>query len=361
MDRFRGDRSPFGEPRRESPPLRGEGAPQRAAAREWDPDVWYQQMLDSGLVKPEPRLLTRRNFLVGGAALAGAAAVDWSGRFSPLAKRLDDKLFGQYDYDALVKKKKIEMKERYGIDLVMGQEKGQDVFTGDPVPLEKYRATLRYLEEELYNYPPEMVQKIGKGKGFTVRIVHGLRHKVEEQDGAGERRVRYYGMAPFLRKGKPAEFILDADQSELGQRHVVHHELNHRFSMELEDQGARDRKWIGFHKAVSKSSPYRPVPNGVKSYQRPPERYFLTEYAGKSPIEDQAVCAEWVMDPNALVEFLDRWGNEKDEDIQAVLAAKYLETTGNYFAWSDGEINEEFWRKKINVGLERRQERVVRR
>src|SRR3989338_9639879 len=249
MTAFEGDVAPGGWPGG-NPNFAGRDrqrvAPNRLAER-WDSDLWKQQMIDAGLVR-QPSVMSRRSLLTGGAALAVGLAVDNIGKFSQLAKWLDDKVVGQFDYDEAVKEAKGFLKERYGINLVMGNEKDQDEFRGDPVALERYRVTLRLIVQEMSKYPPEMIHKIAEGRGLEIRVVDNLFVKEGQQES--RREFRAGGLAPFLEQGKVAQLILDAGYAEHHQRAMVHHELNHRASQKWENQTERNKKWVGFHSKV---------------------------------------------------------------------------------------------------------------
>lgn len=128
-ERFGGDRPPPGYSHpKEAPNLRRKRSDEKqeriTKAPEWSPDAWKRQLIDAGLARPT--VMSRRSFVLGSAALATAAAVDYAGKFTPLARWLDDTLVGQFDYDEVVKEAKQFLKERYDMDLVMGMEEDQD-------------------------------------------------------------------------------------------------------------------------------------------------------------------------------------------------------------------------------------------
>lgn len=325
-------------------------------------DEWYEQMLRSGLVQtPESQALSRRKFLLGAGAVAAATALgtaDYVSKYSSLAKWLDDKIVGQYDYDEAVKNMKTYMKDRYGIDLEMGAGKNQDGISGDPVALDKYKSTLRFIVQEMSKYPPEMIRKASEERGFILHIVDKPYIKDSSAGSrSGQEKLYVGGFAPFLKKGEPAKLILNANESENYLRSALHHELNHRFAEKWQKHDDRRQKWIGFHAAVS-LSPYRAAQKGRLARDVPPERYFLTEHSAANYLEDQAVCAEWMMMPNLMVGFLDRWRNEQDPKVKEILAAKYIETKNNYAEWSDGKIGEAFWQAIIDESEKQRQEKA---
>ncbi len=323
---------------------------ERARKGEWDPDIWYQQMMDSGMVATEEdALISRRKFLLGAGAVAATLVIDNVGKFTPLAKWLDDKVVGQYDYDAEVSRAKSYLKERYGIDLVMGEDKNREQILGDPVTLEKYRTTLRILFQEISKYPPEMIHKMREGRVFEIRIVHTLYRKDIGNPDIPPKRVA--GTALWPSEKGPTRVALDAGFDEFFQRKNIHHELNHKFAERNWQE--RDKKWVSFHAAVS-VKPYHPESANVSSDVMAEERYFLTKYASSAPPEDQAVCAEWMMTPSLHVIFLDRWRNEKDPVTKDILAAKYIETKKNYSDWSDGKIGDAFWESIIAQGEKER-------
>ena len=328
--------------------------PNRLAER-WDSDLWKQQMIDAGLVR-QPGVVSRRSFLTGGAALVVGLAVDNIGKFSPLAKWLDDKVVGQFDYDEIVKEAKAYMKERYNVNLMMGREKNREDVLGNPLALDKYRVVLRVITQEMSKYPPELIRKIGEPNGFEVRIVEDLATagSTTGMSSNNNQAYRLAGLAPALTRGKAAQFILDSSQPEYFLRQTVHHELNHRCATKWENREKRDRQWTDFHAKVSRS-PYRRLPAGTKSDTPPKERYFLTQYASSAPVEDEAICAEHMMTPSLMVVFIEKWKNEQDQNTKDILALKYLQTKKNYAVWSEGKMGDAFWQSIIDQGYREKQ------
>lgn len=292
--------------------------------------------------------LSRRGFLLGSFAFAGAAALDWHGKHSPLSKWLDDTIGeGQYGYDAAVREARSYMKERYGIELFMGQEPGQDEETGNTVRLERYRNIIRALIEEMVHYPPEMVRKAGEHSPIRIRIIDSLHVKgpiAAMPDNTG---VRLGGLVTV--EGHGTRFSLDAALTDESLHRNVHHEMNHVFSRAFEEQRSRDQHWTRMHQKLT-NAPYCPVGPNVHAHTPPRSPYFLTEYASSAAVEDEAVCAEWMMTPRLMVEFLDRWRNEKNPRVKEILGAKFSETQRNYFTWSGGLIGKAFWEDIIKQG-----------
>lgn len=295
-------------------------------------------------------LLSRRNFLIGGGALAAAATVDYVEKVSPLAEWLDDKIEGQYDYDALVKEAKRILKKEYSVELLMGRENDQEDILGDPVSLEQYRESLRVLVHGIKRYPPEMIQKVGEGRGFKIRILRQLRAR--HVGGHNPTHTSFAGIRRGTRQGIAEEIIIDADQQLDFQARIVHHELNHSFAGTWQSWQERDNRWIGFHAKINQN-PYRPQASYGADHPAP-ERHFLTDYAGTMPVEDQAVSAEWMMTPALMTVFLDRWRNETDQNVKDILAWKYNETKNNYAVWSNGKLGEPFWQSLVDQGYKDR-------
>jgi len=285
--------------------------------------------------------------LVAGAAVVTLAAGN-IGKYSPLAKWLDDKFVGQYDYDQEVQLAKNYLKERYHIDLKMGLDKDEPSLVGDPITVEKYKQALQILVRELSKYPPEMIHKLAEGRGFHIYIVRNL---LDKSVPVGSEANYLGGDVPPFRAEKGRQLVLNADNWELQQ--AIHHELNHDFVGLFENREAHDARWIQLHEKLKKN-PYRPVPRNVVSNEPAPEHYFLTNYAGSAPIEDEAVCAEWMMTPSLAVQFLDKWRNERDPVIKDILAAKWNKVKKNYYDWSDGKVGDALWQSIIDEGEKER-------
>ena len=325
-----------------------------------DIDVRGQQIRDPNVPPKDLHLFTRRNFLSAGAVLTAAGAVeavDSVKGFSPIGKLLNDKIVGQYDYDADVRETKHFLKEQYGIDFALGPEKDQKEILGRVPSIEKYKTTLRVMKEEMQlNYPPDMIRKIGEGRGFETRAIENLSTTMRIAGMYDTDQMEMSSLAPPLVPGRPAQLLINPRISEGFQRQTLHHDLNHRLSVQLGNPQERDRKWIALHKKVSQN-PYRRVAGdtgikGVRADTPPTERYFLTKYASASPEEDQAVCAEWMLTPRLHAEFVRRRDNDPDEKVREILAAKYEQVIADYSEWSDGEMGRPFWDGIYRKGLE---------
>ena len=241
------------------------------------------------------------------------------------------------------------MKETYGVTLVMGVDKHEKDITGNPVALEQYRASLRLLVQEMSKYPPEMIRKIGEGRGFEIRISNGLYTKGDTVADHSHEKKKLGGVAPLLKEKKSAQMMLDSQETEVYQRQTMHHELNHRAAAKWEDPSKRDQTWVKFHSKTS-ANPYHEVSINSITDQTKFKPYFLKAYAGAAPIEDEAVFAEYMMMPQLHIEVLNKWRNEKDPIVKDILAAKYLETKKNYLTWSDGKMDDAFWGSIIAEG-----------
>ncbi|MDO8576092.1 MAG: hypothetical protein Q7R90_02145 [bacterium] len=326
-------------------------APRDRLAEEWSADLWQKEKIDPDFV-PEPRGLSRRTLLAGGFGLAATVAMAPShiGKLSQSAKLSSDAAVGQFDYDPGVRRIHSHMKERYGIDFAVGPEKNQKEILGNVPSLEKYKAMLHLIKEEMFKYPPDMIRKIGEGRGFETRAIENL-STTEPITGMYDTEGKEIaGFAPLLVPGKPAQLLVNPGQPGYSQRQTLHHDLNHRLAIKLENPEERDRKWKALHKKITQN-PYRRVSGDTKSTTAPTERYFLTQYASASPEEDQAVCAEWMMTPRLHAEFVRRRDNDPDELVREILAAKYELTIADYSEWSDGEMGRPFWDGVYRQGL----------
>src|SRR3989344_358574 len=269
-----------------------------------DIDVRGQQIRAPNVPPKDLHLFTRRNIvLTGGFGLAATVAMAPSriGKLGQSPTSPDDTIVGQFDYDPEVRRTHHHMKERYGIDFAVGPEKDQKEILGRVPSLEKYKTTLRLMKEEMLKYPPDMIRKIGEGRGFETRAIENLSTtaRIAGMNDTDQRQRSSF--APPLVPGRPAQLLINPRISEGVQRQTLHHDLNHRLSVQLGNPQERDRKWIALHKKVSQN-PYRRVGGGkgikgVRADTDPTERDFLTKYASASPEEDQAVCAEWMLTP----------------------------------------------------------------
>lgn len=324
--------------------------PYREHKRAESAEEWKQKMMASGYVPtPGDSILSRRTFLTGGAAFAaGGLTTDYFKGYTLLGRFLNDTVAGQYDYDEVVKEAKQFLKERFHVDLFVGLGKHNESFTGDPAVLEKYKTTLRVIVDEITKYPPKMIQKIGERRGFDIRAIAKLGLKSGDDPSQSDK--HWTGFAPWLTKSDAAQLLLHANETESQQRVTFHHELNHRCAEKWQKKEDRDKKWIALHGKIS-ARPYREIPKGERHGASPKEHFFLSNYSGTRPIEDQAVCAECMMIPRLHLWFLKRIQEEQEPASKQILTAKYNTVKQEYFLWSEGEIAQSFWDAIIKQGL----------
>ncbi len=301
--------------------------------------------------------LSRRRFMqLGGSAVLSAAFAVGVGENKAFAKLLEtDANLEQHEYDEGIREAKKFLKETYGINLSVGTDNAHADITGDIATLESYRASLRFLRDELeQKYPPEMIKRMGSAHGgIPVKIASKL--KLAETNKSGERVTRSIGGA--VADGKTV--FLNTDSDEEHQRKMIHHELNHRAIAEWDKEKTCDKQWKEFHAPLS-LDPYRPLQKGIKQNDPPSERFFLTNYAGQNPLEDMATCAEWMMTPLLFAKFNERIRTEKDPVIKDILTKKFLETRKNYYVWSGGKIGTAFWERIGTEGYRRLREELER-
>lgn len=327
----------------------------------WTPNTWRELLREDGTERPAfsdlPRM-SRRQFIGGIAGLAAgpaviAASVDYAGKYSPLARWLDDKIEGQFDYDEVVKEAKEFFWNRYRMTLMMGMKNNEHPrYRGDDVELLQYRESLKVLMQEMSLYPGAMIRKAGSDQGLRMRLAQKLQYHTKNDKGEMEWQD-CGGAAPFFKPGVQREIFIGIDNALSFQRRTLHHELNHIFSYSWQHEAQRTATWIGFHKDVT-STPYRGLNLQAPADPPPDARYFLTGYAASNVLEDQATTAEWMMTPDLMAEYWYRWSTEKDQTVKKILEMKYTETTKNYEDWSDGQITKSFWQAMGDRGNEQR-------
>jgi len=193
-----------------------------------------------------------------------------------------------------------------------------------------------------------MIKKIGEGRGFVIRAIAELGLKSGDDPSQSGR--HWTGFAPWLTDSAAAQLLLHANEPESQQRATFHHELNHRCAEKWQKKEDRDKKWTALHGKVS-ARPYREIPKGERPEAQPKEHFFLSNYSGTRPIEDQGVCAECMMIPHLHLWFLRRIQEEKEPASKQILTAKYNTVKQEYFVWSDGKIGAPFWDAIIKQGL----------
>lgn len=350
-EHFRPDRQSNREPKGRPDSLKEK---RRAPAVELSPADIMRRRAERLNAAHAPVGISRRNFVrLGGAALIAAgmpttffAALEDRLKYGPLADFVehtsDDT---EYDFDEIVSQAKAFLKERYGIRLTMGPEETPDArglqILAEKTTLERYQMVVRALVQEISKYPPEMIAKIRHGHDFEIRIGNNFTYKYTNSPLLN----KVGGVAPQLTRDRANRFGLSADSSEPFTRRIIHHELNHKFAHD--DRKKYDKIWIGIHKQLGSSNPYREERPGVTVAAEP---YFLSEHAAASPQEDQAETADTMLTPLAHYKFLQRWQNEKYAITKQILRDKYIEVKREYLEWSDGKIDETFWQQIIAQG-----------
>src|SRR3989338_5971905 len=182
LERNKGDDSSTAESFPERTIFNGQKLPpadvlrERARRGEWDVDIWRQQLLDAGFVRSDQDIrrdahaqMTRRTFLRGAAATAAVGIAGATGLAGMTA----------------IGEAKTFLKTADGIDLKVGIGKDHENIVGDHASMERTRDTLRHLVQELKRYPPDMIQKLGEGRGFQIHIVES-RLIVKDKAPTGE-------------------------------------------------------------------------------------------------------------------------------------------------------------------------------
>ncbi len=211
----------------------------QAKAEQWTETEFMQRMDKEGFTDKGRADMSRRRFLqLGGAAVATVAlpTTDYFKGFTALGRFLNDRLDGEYDYDAMVQDAKTFLKERYGVTLAIGAESGvkdsEHPVRGEHVDLERYRESIRGILQEITRYSEDMIRRLMSPHTLEIRIVQKL-HKIDK-DGS---RVAIGGYAPFFpRVSGKTPIAIDAGSDISWQQRLLHHELNHKFVQLDEDR-----------------------------------------------------------------------------------------------------------------------------
>ena len=327
MDRYRNER--------ERP------APQEKRKRSGlDSPELLQELREKGSESNSDGAPSRRNFLLGG----GAAVIAMTSGMK----------VGDSDFHKKANELKGVLEKLYGVRIVMGPPHGEEHIRGDMTKLERYADVLTLISQEFSKYPLGMIRKVTGKRTLEIRVVDKLTiTETAAFEVSAEGKDRPAGMSGLMEElgngNEGTRITLNASLQAANLRRTIHHELNHRFSREWEDWSRHTRKWAR-HNSTSVLNPYRPVPLGTKADAPTKDRRFLTLFASSSAEEDQAVCAEWMMTPRLHADFLERIENERDENIKAVLVAKYDEIIDTYKRWSSGKIDEAFWKRIADQG-----------
>ncbi|OGG49357.1 hypothetical protein A3C18_03395 [Candidatus Kaiserbacteria bacterium RIFCSPHIGHO2_02_FULL_54_11b] len=301
--------------------------------------------------------MTRRTFLRGAAATAAVGIAGATGlagmtaigqlKMEQLARFLDDASGEpQYDYDTAISEAKTFLKTAYDIDLKVGVGKDHENIVGDHASMERTRDTLRHLVQELKRYPPDMIQKLGEGRGFQIHIVESrliVKDKAPTGEIVMERSVA--GVAPFLKEGRPATMILKSDGEDEWQRTLIHHELNHRFAEKWQVWRERDEKWIAMHAPMTERPYWGYYKVNDRKDKTPTPAYVFRRYGLAAPVEDQAICAEAALIPRLHAYMEDAIRTTADPHAKKVLRAKLQATKADYLVWSGGKMDAKYWER----------------
>lgn len=322
--------------------------PEKSKRSDLDSPKLLHELRERGVKQTSKGEVSRRDFLFGAGAAAATAVIG-----------LDRVQIGDSDFHKKVNEFKGGLEKLYGVRIVMGPPHGEEHIRGDITTLKTYADTLTLISQEFSKYPLGMIQKVSNKRRLEIRVMDKLAStetaSFDVSAQAKNQPVAVGGLMEEKVNGKEeARITLNTSVQAAYLRRVLHHELNHRFSREWEGWNQRTRKWARFN-STSVLNPYRPVPLGTKGDTPTRDRRFLTLFASSSAEEDQAVCAEWMMTPRLHADFLERIEDEQDENIKAILAAKYDEIIDTYKRWSGGKINEAFWQAIIDQGHKEKQ------
>lgn len=322
-------------------------------------DNFARQQHELGLDEPKDTVITRRGFLkYAGKGLAGAAAIgtgvlvgtELAERREHLEERITQPLDEQYDLDGVVREAKAYLRT-YGLDLLTGGDTERNEILGDKAALEHYQMSLLALVQEISKYPQEMIPGSMDGKTLEIRVVNVL--SIKDRPNTEPRRVG--GVATTFDRRAP-RIGLDSSQPEEFQRQTIHHELNHLFGRR--EQQARDIRWRQFHASL-RTEIYRPIPAQRNARQAAAEEYFLTNYAGTEPIEDQAVWAEHMMVPELHLKLIEKIRSTRNADARRILTMKYMATKEEYRKWSNGVMDDQYWQRLIQQTRQGKGDRLV--
>jgi hypothetical protein len=131
---------------------------------------------------------------------------------------------------------------------------------------------------------------------------------------------------------------------------TVHHELYHYFDYKsgkpayLKDpEYSKNKEWATLHNKYCGCSPYNKV--GWDITQDNLHMFFARDYASSHPSEDRAVMAEMIMDPEKHKKLLELFNTRSSHPV---LKEKYLKILNDYRTWSEGRMDESFWKEFLS-------------
>jgi len=283
---------------------------------------------------PRGKKITRRDFLkLTGAGIAGYALYKYDQVLSSL--------FGT-EYQKSTEQAKKYIKERYGLDILVRLpiNAERDNITGDIPNAYELSRGLTLIIEELIKYPPDLLKNNGVK---AIRFLKNAKLKGKSMDGFVSEFSE--GVSTLCYTAEPFEILRDF------YRKAFHHELFHLLDANDGGYDIDDEQWSAIHNCGGCQA-YREIGVTDSINQPAPESsqldYFISSYGQRNPVEDRADFGAALMIAQRHQDLLERIKSERDNHIKEVLTNKYETTKQYYFKWSNGSMNENYWRDLID-------------
>lgn len=286
----------------------------------------------------DPKKISRRGFIkLAGASVAGYALYKYDQVLSGL--------FGT-EYEKSTEQAKKYIKERYGLDILVGLPVNAELanITGDIPNAYELSRGLTLIIEELIKYPPDLLKDGG------VKAVRFLSNaKLNGKSIGGFVSEFFEGVSTLCYTGGPFETLREYF------RGAFHHELFHLLDWNDGGYGPDNEQWRSIHNCGGCQA-YRDI-KGIDNIDKAAPKlseqgFFISEYGQRNPVEDRAEFAQTLMMPRTHRDLLIRDEKIENERTRQILKEKYELTKQYYLKWSNGSMNENYWRDLIDGNVQ---------
>jgi hypothetical protein len=285
--------------------------------------------------------LNRRTLLKGigavsllavGASRGGQQAAEFGLNKSEwLLGKLTD---AQFTSDKFINEARDLLKSVYGIEVKFGES--LDIRTvSDNLTQSQAQKAMTMLIREVRKYPKDFFKR---NEATNIRIATNTQ-LLSDTPFAPDKIAGLY-------RGTIKEVLCEYDETNLEFfARAFHHEIYH--ASDWHDGGfeADDTMWQAVH-AQCACNPYSESSQAAKENN---SRFFEREYGATSPREDRATFAEVMMNPKLHYLFAIRMLDES-EPAYSILLKKYATVRKDYLKWSNGVMNEAYWRASLAEG-----------
>lgn len=240
------------------------------------------------------------------------------------------------DFGRSIEELHTHIKNTYNVEVVFGRQVEDKSISYTPLTgLTERKEHLEIITKAFSLYPPDIFTRNGIS---SIAVVHNLLVDGDRVNGVfspGQQSV-----------------TLDSSSGES----TVHHELYHAFDYLTNGFSSEDSQWQNLHTCACQvyEGTYDVFRNGGEgSNTTSSNNWFINDpelgsiednpYGKTYPTEDRAVFAQVTMMADTHSRLIQIIANEPDETAGNILKQKYELIKAQYFIFSNGRMNDEYW------------------